>query len=71
MRKRRLELQEAKETVWKRWRGRSEIVRKGRNNEDSREKMLEKIELAIKLDIEEKEEKSKKKEQEREETREA
>ena len=29
MRKRRLELKEAKENVWKRWREKSELVRKG------------------------------------------
>ena len=40
----------------------SERVRKGGDNEDIGENMLEKIELAIKLDRDEKEEKSKKKE---------
>ena len=70
MRKRRLELKEAKENVWKRWRGKSEKVREGGDDTDNGENMIEKIELAIERDREEKEENSKKKEKEKEEKRE-
>ena len=48
-RKRRLELQEAKENIWKRWRGKS--VEKDENAKESGENMLE---LMIKQDREEK-----------------
>ena len=62
-RRRRLELQEAKENIWKKWRGKSKKSKE--NIEENGVKMLERIESMIKQNREEKEEKRKKKEKER------
>ena len=62
-RRRRLELQEAKENIWKKWRGKTKS--KESIGEESGEKMMKRIELMIKEDREEREEKRKKKEKEK------